>query len=143
MSSPQNDAQTIIDCFAAVTYYAHPHYSISLSHQAVRALHFLSRHPAARIDDVAMYLACAPNTASEIVRRLAEKDLIIRRRSLHDERVVHAHLTELGNQILEENTGLAREKLIACLAALPPQQREQITQGITLLAQALEKMKED
>ncbi len=143
MSLPQQDAKNISQCFADIYYYAHPHYSLILSHQAVRALQFLSRHPTARIEDVATYLACAHNTASEIVRRLADKDLIVRKRSQSDERVVHAQLTEFGNQILEENTGLALEKLVKGLTALLPHQREQITQGMTLLAQALETMKDE
>lgn len=143
MFSSQSDAQDLSRHFADIYYYAHPHYSLILSHQAVRALQFLSRHPTARIDDVATYLECAQNTASEIMHRMAEKSLIVRQRSQSDERVVHAQLTEFGRQILEENTGLAIEKLTRCLAALSPQQRMQITQGMALLAQALEGMKEE
>lgn len=126
--------------YAAAYYHCHPRYTDSLSHQAVRALHFVAMEECATVGGVAKHLGSAPNTASEVLRRLLEKGLIRRQRQEGDERTVALSLTDAGRRALHEHVGLDVAKLERCLASLPERERRQIAAGVGLLRRRLEDM---
>lgn len=119
--------------FAEIYYYAHPTFTVALTHQSVRALQFLSFHAGSTVMQVARHLECAPNTASEILRRLSDKKLLIKKRSEQDERTVELYLTNFGEEVLQEHTGLHVEKLEKVFQNVPPHHQEEILKGFALL----------
>jgi MarR family transcriptional regulator, organic hydroperoxide resistance regulator len=140
MDKPDCSAAAISAHYAAAYYHCHPRYTESLSHQAVRALHFVAMEEPATVGSVAKHLGVAPNTASEVVRRLLDKGLLRRQRHEDDERAVALSLTDAGTLTLREHVGLNVAKLERCLAALPERERLQIAEGVLLLHQRLEEM---
>ncbi len=138
MELSQQTAAALSRHFAAIYHYCHPTYTLSLSHQAVRTLQFIHHQPETTISDIATHLACAHNTASEIVHRLAEKGLLFKERKGNDERTVVLSLTEQGTQALYEQTGLDVKRLLACLEQLSSEEQALIFNGIMLLAERLE-----
>ena len=140
MDATDCSAAAISAHYAAAYYHCHPRYTQSLSHQAVRALHFVAMEGPATVGGVAKHLGGAPNTASEVLRRLFDKGLIRRQRRAGDERAVALSLTDAGVRTLREHVGLDVTKLERCLAALPERERLQIAEGLMLLRQRLEEM---
>ena len=64
---------------ARLYFDARRDYSIDLSHRAIRVLQLAAfRGDPPRIDDVARQLGCATSTASELVKRLQSKGLLVR-----------------------------------------------------------------
>ena len=97
---------------ATLYFVARREYSTDLTHRAVRVLQLAAyRDDPPRIEDVANYLGCALSTASELVKRLQKKGLVVRQRSATDERVVQLELTDEGRQALVEHTSLDPNKL--------------------------------
>lgn len=126
-------AESISQIFSEIYYRCHPSFTISLTHQAVRALQYLGMNSQNTVSDVAQYLNCAHNTASEVLRRLGEKGLILRQRSKVDERIVEVQLTDEGKRVLAEHTGLDIDKLAACMKTMPEQELQIVQQGLNLL----------
>ncbi|MHB1953534.1 MarR family winged helix-turn-helix transcriptional regulator [Alicyclobacillus sp. ALC3] len=130
-------AEQISVAFSKVYFHCHPTFDIELSHQAVRALQFVQMNGQATIQQIADHLACAQNTASEIVRRLRQKGLAEKRRRSDDERVVEVYLTDAGLRAVLQNTGLDVEHLSAQLAQVSAEDRDRIEQGLLLLLKAV------
>jgi MarR family transcriptional regulator, organic hydroperoxide resistance regulator len=123
--------------YAAIYRHCHPVYTVALGHQAVRALQ-LAAEGGVTVQAIARHLGCAPNTASEVVRRLVEKDLALKVRSTDDERVVEVRVTDEGHRVLEEQTGLDVENLQKRLGTLTAEQRDTIRKGLGLLLDCVE-----
>jgi MarR family transcriptional regulator, organic hydroperoxide resistance regulator len=130
-------ARQISEAFSEIYYRAHPVYTNLLSHQAVRTLQLVHFQPGATIDTVAKHLGCAHNTASELVKRLAEKNLLTRQRRATDERSVELFLTPQGEMALYENTTLDIAKIAVCLQSLPDAESEQIVISLQLFLDKL------
>jgi DNA-binding MarR family transcriptional regulator len=131
-------AQTISDLFAAIYYRAHPRYTVTLSHAAVRALQYIAFSEAPTVGMLAEHLGCAHNTASEVIQRLSQKGLIARQRSAVDERVVCVHVTDRGRQVLGEQTGLDIHRLATHLTLLSPEERDGMVQALKRLDSCLQ-----
>lgn len=129
-------ARSLALLYAAIYRRCQPRYFINLSHQAVRSLQFISEGPAT-VQGVAAHLGCAPNSASEIVRRLVQRGLVAKSRSPNDERIVELSLTQDGVRALEEQTLLDQEKLARCLERMPADEREAVRSGLDLLLNRL------
>ena len=130
-------ARQISDAFSEIYYRAHPVYTNLLSHQAVRTLQLVHFQPGATIDAVAKHLGCAHNTASELAKRLAEKEFLTRQRRATDERSVEIFLTPQGEAALHENTSLDVAQIAACLQNLPDAECERIMTSLLLLLDKL------
>ena len=113
-------------------------YVVDLSHRPIRVLQLVafSDEPP-KMDDVARFLGSAASTASELVKRLQDKGLIIRRRSDDDERVVRLALTDAGHVALTEHTSLDPGKLATGLGALPASDRKELVRLVGALAESL------
>jgi DNA-binding MarR family transcriptional regulator len=130
------EAASLARDYAAVYRHCHPAYSMNLGHQAVRALQLVAEAPMT-VGDLAAALAVAPNTASELVRRLVQRGLVEKQRSTTDERSVTLSITMPGRHVLDENTLLDRAKLSRCLAGMPAAERRLVAAGMELLAAKL------
>ncbi|WP_206922538.1 MarR family winged helix-turn-helix transcriptional regulator [Alicyclobacillus suci] len=135
-------AERISSAFSSVYYHCHPTFEVELSHQAVRALQFIQMMGPVTIQQIADHLGCASNTASEIVRRLAQKGLIEKMRSHVDERIVQVSLTAKGQQTVMQHTGLDVQRLAEALSGLSSAQCQQVEQGIMTLLRALRGVRE-
>ncbi|GIM46448.1 MarR family transcriptional regulator [Collibacillus ludicampi] len=131
------NAQELSRIFTSIYYHCHPQFTIPLSHSSVRALQYIAMNKGVTVREVAEHLGCAHNTASEILRRLADKKMLSRKRRREDERVVELKVTPLGWKALEEHTGLDIEKLDNLLRNMPKEDKEQIFKGFSLLLRHL------
>jgi len=84
---------------------------------------------------VATHLQISHNTASEHVKRMVEKNLLVKERGLQDERRVLLRLTESGEEVLHRNTSLDEEKLEQVMAQLGDKEREVVEQAFKILSE--------
>lgn len=113
-----DSAHRLSQLFSAIYFYCHPNFEIELSHQAVRVMQFIAKSGASTIHALSDHLNVAHNTASEIVRRLQTKNLVVKQRRHDDERVVEVMLTEEGHRVLLQHTGLDIVHLTAALGKM-------------------------
>jgi DNA-binding MarR family transcriptional regulator len=125
---------------ATLYYVARRDYEIDLTHRAIRVLQFVGyREKPPRLDDVANFLNCAPSTASELMKRLQKKELLIRNRSSADERVIEIKLTEFGKTALVEHTSLDPGKLKAGLETLEGPEQEALIRTLDRIVESIDR----
>jgi DNA-binding MarR family transcriptional regulator len=138
-ASPASEAR-LGDALAKLYYVARREYRIDLTHRAIRVLQFISHRPAPpRLDEVRVYLGCAPSTASELIKRLQKKGLLIRTRAPSDERAIAIELTDLGRETVAEHTSLDPEKLRTGIAGLTTEERSALIGSLETVADALDR----
>lgn len=116
---------------ATLYYVARREYEIDLTHRAIRVLQYIAyQDQPPRLDDVANFLDCAPSTASEFIKRLQIKGLLVRNRSRTDERVIEIELTVSGKAALVEHTSLDKGKLKTGLKALDRAEQESLIRAV-------------
>ena len=125
---------TIRTAFANIYYYCHPWPEQDLSHQAVRALHFISKESAPSVSALADHLQCAQNTASEIAKRLRTKNMISQDRRSDDTRMVVLTLTPHGKKTLDDHTTLDTDRLRSVWETLSPDERKTLTAAFTIFS---------
>ncbi|MGA2083224.1 MAG: MarR family winged helix-turn-helix transcriptional regulator [Holophaga sp.] len=131
----QQAAQEIVSTISRLYFLLKPTYSEDLTHQSVRVLQFIAMHPGnPRIDEVRQHLGIAPASTSELVKRLSAKDLVVRKRSLSDERIVELELTEKGRSILAQQTQMDVSKLAMCLKGSKDWENQALIEGLNNLA---------
>jgi DNA-binding MarR family transcriptional regulator len=72
-----------------------------LSRQDLRILEYLCGFGTQKMKCIATYLGVAVNSVTTIIDNLEARDLVVRRRSLDDRRVVHVELTAAGRTCAE------------------------------------------
>ena len=126
------------EALAALYFLARREYSLDLTHRAIRVLQLAAyRSVPPRIDDVSQFLGCALSTASELVKRLQSKGLIVRRRSKIDERVVQLELTDRGRTALMEHTSLDPKKLSLGLSNFSANEQKELVRLMEQLSDGL------
>jgi DNA-binding MarR family transcriptional regulator len=105
---------------------------------ATRPLH--AAGPGICVADAAHELRLAPNTASTLVGRLAEQDLLHRERSLPDSRSVRLTITGKARRRLEEWRDLRAELASEVLATMPAKDRHALAGAIPALLRLAERM---
>ena len=110
-----------------------------ITHQAVRILQLLDKHSDAGINEVAKVLKISHNTASEHVKRLIEKNYIVKERSGEDQRRVILRLTGLGSDVLYRNTSLDDQKLSKVLDQLSQEEKIIIEKAFQTLSEVAKK----
>jgi DNA-binding MarR family transcriptional regulator len=134
----QQRVSKLCETLAVLYFVARREYSIDLTHRAIRVLQLAAyRDDPPRIDDVARFLGCALSTASELVKRLQVKGLLVRRRSTIDERVVELGLTKKGRTALTEHTSLDPSKLELGLGLLNAADQKSLVRLIEQMTQGL------
>jgi DNA-binding MarR family transcriptional regulator len=137
---PIQVAAELAEDFTQLYYYCHLPYKEEMGHRALRALQYIAMNEQPTVQEVSKYLGVAHNTTSELIRRLVERGAVRKQRSTADERVVHVVITDAGRQVLQDQTGLDRDKLSQCLSEMPPQDVEMIHQAFYTLRQRLQDM---
>ncbi|TYR80502.1 MarR family transcriptional regulator [Priestia megaterium] len=117
--------------------YFHLHYlhQEKISHQAVRILQLVEKQEQVGVNEISSYIKVSHNTASEHIKRLIEKNYLIKRRDPLDQRKVILCLTQVGKQILHRNTSLDEEKLAKVLNQLSDHEKETIEQAFKILSE--------
>ena len=134
-----DEAAKANDVLAALYRRARRDYGSDLTHRAIRVLQFIAfSETPPRIDDVARQIGAAPSTASELLKRLAGRGFVVRRRAEDDERVVRLTLTPAGRAALGEHTTLDPEKLARGLGSLKKTEREELARLLERVVDGLE-----
>lgn len=117
--------------------YFHLHYphTEKISHQAIRILQLVEKKEKVGVNEVATYLQISHNTASEHVKRMVEKSLLIKERDPLDERRVLLGLTKVGKKVVHRNTSLDKEKLGQVMDRLGDKEKEIIEQAFKILSE--------
>ncbi|MBA4535954.1 MarR family transcriptional regulator [Bacillus aquiflavi] len=118
-----------------IYFYLHYQHKDKISHQVIRILQLVEKQDQIGINEVASYINVSHNTASEHVRRIIEKNYLIKRRDPHDERKVILHLTHLGKEVLHRNTSLDEEKLKQILQKLSDDEKDLLEKAFRILSE--------
>ncbi|MFD0768802.1 MarR family winged helix-turn-helix transcriptional regulator [Bacillus sp. CGMCC 1.60114] len=117
-----------------IYFYLRHEYEENLSHQTIRILQMISRTEAQTISNIATKLNLSHNTASEHVKRLIQKEFVVKERSKKDERVVFVTVTEKGKKALATHTLLDETKLKKIEEKLSKEEKQLIQSAFELLA---------
>jgi DNA-binding MarR family transcriptional regulator len=90
----------------------------------------------ARMGDIASALGVSLATATGVVDRLVERDIVVRESQPEDRRVVLCRLSEKGQKMIGGLWQLARDRTKELLQAAPPSQLELITKALEVLLTA-------
>jgi DNA-binding MarR family transcriptional regulator len=102
----------------------------------LRAVTVLESDPGINLGRLAESMGVALSTASRLVERLVSAELVDRRTSDVNRREVTLRLTEHGRRTLARYDALRLEGMHRLLERLSPDQREAVTAGLRVLAQA-------
>lgn len=81
-------------------------------------------------------LAVSPPTASRLCERLVRKGLVRRRTEPRDRRQVRVALTPAGRHLVDQVTERRRREIAALVAAIAPEDRQAMVDGLRQLGQA-------
>lgn len=127
----------LVDTIAELYFLLRPDYSEDLTHQSIRVLQYIGMCPTPpRIDDVRQFVGGAATSASELVKRLSARGLVVRSRSETDERVVRLSLSERGQEVLRQHTHMDPAKVAIALSGISATDADQV---VALLSTILEK----
>lgn len=130
-----SNVKKINECWTDIYFHLHYPHTEKISHQAIRILQLVEKKEEVGVNEVATYLQISHNTASEHVKRMVEKNLLIKERDPLDERRVHLHLTKMGKEVVRRNTSLDEEKLNRVMNQLGDKEKEIIEQAFKLLSE--------
>jgi len=97
---------------------------LDLTVQQLRVLNLVAAEPGLTSQDLAHGLAVSAPTASGLVDRLVEKDILERRRDPGDRRLRRLYLTELGEQAAQEGDSLFQRALVAVIQVMSMEDME-------------------
>lgn len=117
-----------------IYFYLHVTHHEKITHQMVRMLQLIDKKEDIKVQDVASFLTVSPNTASEHVKRAMEKGYLTKRKNLADERKTILEITDIGKQVLSDNTKLDELKLKRVLDRLGTEDKELVERAFTLLS---------
>jgi DNA-binding MarR family transcriptional regulator len=90
----------------------------------------------ARMSDIASALGVSLATATGVVDRLVDRDIVLRESQPEDRRVVLCRLSEKGQKMIGGLWQLARDRTKELLQAAPPSQLQLITEALGVLLKA-------
>ena len=102
------------------------------------ALAEIERDPGLGVSDLAQRMDIHPSTASNLVRQLLRKSLVVSDRSLEDRRSVLLRVTDAGLALLRSAPGPHEGVLPAALQQLPPKTLRQLHQHLGTLLKVLD-----
>lgn len=128
--------ETLLNQYWTNIYY-HLHYphKEKVTHQVIRILQHVEKQDSVGINEIASYINVSHNTASEHVKRIIEKNYLIKKRATVDERKVILCLTELGKEVLYQNTSLDEQKLNHILNELSTNEQRLIEHAFRILSE--------
>lgn len=107
------------------------------------ALALIAEVPGIRVTGLAEGLSIHQSTASNLVDQLVQKNLIRRKRSTQDNRIVRLYVTEAGAEIIQKAPKPLRGILPDALSQLPPEVLEQLNQCLTSLIDGMKSRDEE
>jgi DNA-binding MarR family transcriptional regulator len=96
-----------------------------------------------RMSDIASALGVSLATATGVVDRLVERDIVLRESQPEDRRVVLCRLSEKGQKMIEGLWQLARDRLKELLEVVATSQLQLITEALEALLKAGEETRKD
>ncbi|MEK3808140.1 MarR family transcriptional regulator [Bacillus sp. FSL H8-0547] len=121
------------DCWTDIYFALHYSHKEKITHQVIRILQLIEKKQNVGINDISSYLNVSHNTASENVKRIIEKNYLIKERDPSDERRVILKLTNLGREVLQRNTSLDENKLNAIWNSLSLNEKSAVESAFILL----------
>jgi DNA-binding MarR family transcriptional regulator len=118
-----------------IYYNLHYPHKEKVTHQVIRILQHVEKNDSVGISEVASYINVSHNTASENVKRIIKKGYLSKQRDPLDERKVSVCLTDLGREVLYQNTSLDEEKLNSILNELSDNEKGIIEQAFKILSE--------
>ena len=122
-----------------IYYRLHYRHKEKVTHQVVRILQLVEKQESVGINEIASYLKVSHNTASEHVKRIIEKNYLIKKRDTVDERKVILCLTDCGKEVLHQNTSLDEQKLNDILNELSTDEQRLIEHAFRILSESTKK----
>lgn len=104
----------------------------------LRALSLLRERPGLRISELAVAMDIHQSTASNLVKTLLERTLVLASRSDSDARVLHLRLLPAGEEILQRLQGHYIGVLPQALQSLPPDVLARLNADLDLLLDAMQ-----
>jgi DNA-binding MarR family transcriptional regulator len=126
------EAEAQIDAFIAYrrrSLCAHP-IKRDISLPQLHILMTLQERGATMVSDLATALQISTPSASSIVDRMEQHNLVQRVRDETDRRVVHVMITEHGRTIAEEMIGLHREQVGRLLDTMTDEELQHVVHGL-------------
>jgi DNA-binding MarR family transcriptional regulator len=102
------------------------------------ALKVLAEHTPIRISDLAARMYLHSSTVIGILDRLKAKQLVTRRRSSLDRRVVQVDLTAAGRDLVARMPAVAQEMLLSGLETLSARDLHTVSRGLKIQARLLQ-----
>ena len=102
----------------------------------------LQERGAMTISELAHLLSVSAPSASSILDRMEEHELVERLRDDVDRRVVHVGIAQPGLRLMEEMTGLKREQMQRLLDSMTDSELEHVVMGAAAMERALSRVSE-
>ena len=112
---------------------------LELTISQIRTLALLQQEPQ-RMGTVSTYLGSTLSSATSIVERLVERGLVGRGQDPDDRRVVTCHLTELGQEAIEQFWRIGRLRIIELSEQLNMGQLETVVEAMEILNEASQQL---
>ncbi|OBJ41388.1 MarR family transcriptional regulator [Mycolicibacterium mucogenicum] len=106
-------------------------------------LRLVGRQPGISVREAAQELGLAANTASTLVSKLAADELLVRTVDPDDRRIGRLRLTEPAQQLADQTRASRRAALDVVLKQLSTEQIDDLTKGLTVLAEMTRMLQED
>jgi DNA-binding MarR family transcriptional regulator len=116
-----------------IYFLLHYPHKEKITHQVIRILQLVEKKKNIGINEISSYLNVSHNTASENVKRIIEKNYLIKERDSSDERKVVLKLTNLGREVLQRNTSLDENKLNVIWDSLSSDEKSLVESAFKLL----------
>ncbi len=93
----------------------------------------IEAHPGISVGDLAALTLTHQSSVSEVIGRLEARGMIVRARAAEDGRRREIHLAPAGQKVLARPVETIQERLIAAMAALPPETLAALDGGLEAL----------
>jgi DNA-binding MarR family transcriptional regulator len=114
-----------------------------MNQQQVRTLFLLSLQETTNMSEVSSRLGVGLPTATNLVRKLEEKGLVIREHDTTDRRVVCCSVTERGKAEIELLWILRKEQIAKLVESISGENVKLVTQAMEIILEALNRDKKD
>lgn len=134
-----NKAALLNEYWTDIYFYLHYPHKEKISHQVIRILQIVEKGENIGVNEIASFIQVSHNTCSEHVKRMIEKNYLLKKRNSLDERKVILCLTELGKEVLHRHTSLDEEKLNSILNDLNDTEKNMVEEALKILRERAKK----
>lgn len=114
-------------------------YSAQLSMLQLHVLLFLKNHTSVHMAEIAQNFHIETPTATSLLNKLVEMDLVARTADAKDRRVVHVALTTKGEEVLTEAMEQRNKKLHTMLSYVPENDKEKLLMILEQIVATMER----